>query len=161
MDNPSCLRKSILLCLTIPLVLLLPGQGAAFQSHPGPEGLYAHQLAHVFFIFAMGILAYWLQQNRLTVQAGWRLIQAACLLFILWNTVAMAGHYVEELIPRASLAGDPDWTQRIRLSANRWVPVFYVLKLDHLVSVPAMICLFLGIRRLYKDTIAQESRTDG
>jgi hypothetical protein len=34
--------------------------------------------------------------------------------------------------------------------------LYYALKLDHLVSVPAMICLFLGIRSLYKDALKEE-----
>ena len=61
---------------------LVPAAALAFQSHPAPEGLYAHQFAHVFFLIAMIFLAYWLEYNKLTLHRGWRLIQAACVLFI-------------------------------------------------------------------------------
>jgi hypothetical protein len=30
---------------------------------------------------------------------------------------------------------------------------YYFLKMDHLVCVPAILCLFLGIRNLYKQTL--------
>ncbi|MGO9568708.1 MAG: hypothetical protein ACLP5H_14320, partial [Desulfomonilaceae bacterium] len=57
------LTASIVFC-----TILSPGLAWAFQSHPAPEGLYAHQLAHVLFIVAMGILAYWLQVNNFVQQ---------------------------------------------------------------------------------------------
>jgi lipid-A-disaccharide synthase-like uncharacterized protein len=127
----------------------------AFQSHPAPEGLYVHQLAHVFFIVAMGILAYWLQVNRFVQQRGWRLIQMSCILFILWNIDTFFGHWVEERVAADAVIGEPDWTQRIILDSSM-TRLYYALKLDHLVSVPAIICLFLGIRSLYKYALKEE-----
>jgi hypothetical protein len=140
-------RNAILIALAT--LLAVPGSAWAFQSHPEPEGLYTHQIAHVFFIFAMAMLVYWLEQNRFTQERGWRLIQIACVLFVVWNIVAFAGHWVEEQIPPSAVVGEPDWTQRIDFSSHWLAPVYYMLKLDHVVSVPAMICLFLGIRSLY------------
>ncbi len=43
--------------LVVLLAVLSPGLAWSFQSHPASEGLYVHQLAHVFFMVAMGILA--------------------------------------------------------------------------------------------------------
>ncbi len=108
----------------------------------------------------MGFLAYWLEFNRLALQKGWRLIQTSCLLFILWNVAAFAGHWVEERIPREVFQGDPDWTQRIDLSISTLNYVYYFLKLDHLICVPAMICLFLGVRALYKEVVSKEPLAD-
>jgi len=140
--------------------LLIPVTGWAFQSHPAPEGLYAHQLAHVVFIGAMGLLIYWLEVNQFSRQKGWRLVQAACVLFILWNLVAFVGHWVEEQIPNHLVTGDPDWTQRLDVGTTPLAYVFFALKLDHLVCVPAMVCLFLGIRALYKQAIGKEHPSD-
>jgi len=131
----------------------------AFQSHPGPEGLYAHQLAHIFFILAMAFLAYWLQVNGFTLERGWRLIQVSCLLLILWNLVAFTGHWVEERISDAVISGGPDWTQRIVVDSV-WTGLYYGFKLDHLVQVPAMLCLALGIRSLYKQAAREEQSGD-
>jgi hypothetical protein len=129
--------------------LFSPELSWAFQSHPAPEGLYVHQLAHVLFGVAMGILAYWLQVNGFVRQKGWRLIQISCILFVLWNLNTFLGHWVEERVVADAVIGEPDWTQRIVLDSVM-TRLYYVLKLDHLVSVPAIICLLLGIRSLYK-----------
>jgi hypothetical protein len=140
--------------------LVSPGSAWSFQAHPAPEGLYAHQMAHLFFIIAMAMLAYWLQYNRFTTHRGWRLIQVSCILFLVWNLVAMTGHWVEEHIPREVLQGDPDWTQRIELGTKHLNWVYYFLKLDHLVSVPAIMCLFLGVRSLYREVVNEVPGSD-
>lgn len=132
-----------------------PEKAWAFQSHPAPEGLYVHQLAHVVFIIAMGFLMYWLEVNLFTRQRGWRYIQVSALFFILWNMVAMSGHFVEEMVPRELFVGDPDWSQRLIAGTTLWADLFYVLKLDHIVCVPAIVCLFLGVRTLYLDALRQ------
>jgi len=146
-------RTSFILALTC--LLCSPTAATAFQSHPAPEGLYVHQLAHWFFILAMAMLAYWLQVNGFTRERGWRLIQVSCVLLILWNLVAFAGHWVEEMISDAAISGEPDWTQRI-IVESVWAGLYYALKMDHLVQVPAMLCLLLGIRSLYKKAVEKE-----
>jgi hypothetical protein len=139
------------------VIALVPAAGWAFQSHPAPEGLYAHQLAHVIFIGAMGILIYWLEVNHFSRQKGWRLVQASCVLFILWNVVAIVGHWVEEQIPNHLVTGDPDWTQRLEVGTTPLAYAFFALKLDHLICVPAMVFLFLGIRAIYKQALGKET----
>ena len=141
--------------LVVLIVLFSPGITWAFQSHPAPEGLYAHQLAHVIFSVAMAILAYWLQVNSFVQQRGWRLIQISCILFVVWNLNTFFGHWVEEQVAADVIIGEPDWTQRIILDSTI-TRLYYALKLDHLISVPAMICLFLGIRYLYKYALKEE-----
>lgn len=137
--------------------LLLTEPAWAIQSHSAPEGLYVHQIAHFFFVVSMAFLAYWLAVNHLTSQKGWRYIQIAAILFLLWNIVAVAGHWVEEQVPRELFVGDPDWSQKLIQGTNIWANLFYVLKLDHLICVPAIVCLFLGIKSLYQDVLRQGS----
>jgi hypothetical protein len=150
-------RTSFVLILTY--LLCSPAVVNAFQSHPAPEGLYVHQLAHCFFVFAMGMLAYWLQINGLTREKGWRLIQLSCILLILWNLVAFTGHWVEEMISDSAVSGEPDWTQRIVVDSV-CTGLYYVLKLDHLVQVPAMLFLLLGVRSLYKRAASEAQGRD-
>lgn len=156
-EHSHCLFLILLVLLG---QLLAPDSAWSFQSHPAPEGLYAHQMAHIFFIIAMGMLAYWLEFNRFTLQRGWRLIQVSCIFFLIWNLVAIAGHWVEVQIPGEVLQGDPDWTQRIELGSNRLNWVYYFLKLDHLYCVPAIVCLFLGVRSLYLRVLDEEPKGD-
>jgi hypothetical protein len=127
----------------------------AIQSHPEPEGLYVHQSAHVFFVVSMAFLVYWLETEGFTRSRGWRYIQISACLFILWNIVALCGHYVEETVPRSLFKGDPDLSQRLIVGTNVWAMLFYILKLDHVVCVPAIVCLFLGIRRLHQDVSSE------
>jgi len=61
-----------------------PVLALATQGHGGIEGVYAHQLAHVFFIISMGGLIYWLKQRGLVRESGWRLIQLSAFFFLLW-----------------------------------------------------------------------------
>jgi len=133
----------------------------AIQSHPTPEGLYVHQIAHVCFIVSMAFLAYWLEINRFTAQKGWRYIQIAAILFLCWNIIAVSGHWVEERVPKELFVGEPDWSQRLVLGQNKWADVFYILKLDHLVSVPAIIFLFRGIKHLHRDILQDRKDCDG
>jgi hypothetical protein len=149
--------REIAATFVIGLTLCVPESVFAFQSHAGHEGLVGHQMAHVFFAGAMGILAYWLHANRFTDRKGWRLVQISCLLFILWNIGAIFGHWVEDRIPDASLIGEPDWTQRLSVDVE-WASAYYVLKMDHLLCVPAIICLFAGIRLLFRGALDEEGR---
>ncbi len=125
----------------------------AVQVHAAPEGLYAHQLSHVFFAFSMGLLVYWLRQRHLVEQPGWRLIQYAAILFVLWNLDSMLAHYLDgrsdlyAKIDEASLHG------KITLlkGPKELILVYYLSRMDHLLSTPAMAFLFLGLRQLLRD----------
>ena len=139
-------------------ICLDPVQAWALQSHGPPEGLYAHQLAHILFALSMAFLAYWLEVNHFTKEAGWRLIQFSCLLFFLWNLVAFSGHFVEVRIPPDLIEGHGiGWDQRLIAGGGSYGVFYYFLKMDHLVCVPAIFCLFLGIRNLYKRTSLKEA----
>jgi hypothetical protein len=140
---------------------LCPEPARALQSHGAPEGLITHQLAHVLFAVSMGVLAYWLSSNRFTRQRGWRLIQISCLLFLLWNLVAFSGHVVEGMLPPDLILGPKgSWNQRLITEHGLTAPAYYSLKLDHLVCVPAILCLFLGIRSLYLQTLKEARRQE-
>ena len=135
-----------LLCLATPAL--------ATQTHGEPEGLYAHQIAHVFFIISMGILEFWLRQRNLVREPGWKYIQLAAVLFILWNLNAMAVHFLDEQIQWLQVNRISMWQIQISTTGdNPALPLlYYILKLDHLLSVPAMICLYLGLKTLLRQS---------
>ena len=143
--------KLLLICL-VTVLLCRPSEAWALQAHGGVEGVYVHQMAHLFFAFSMGLLIYWLRRRRLVSLKGWRYIQYAALWFIAWNGDAFVGHWLEE---QSGLVE----SQRIgvmRISLNmasgfEWLgPLYYLVKLDHLLCVPAMVFLFLGLRWLLR-----------
>jgi len=138
----------------IAALVLASEPALATQSHSAPEGLYAHQLAHIFFIVSMGILIYRLRDRKLVQTAGWRYIQYAALFFILWNLDAFSVHLLEEQIAVIDVRRIDPWkisiTAANHSTALTWF--YYAVKLDHLLCVPALLLLYFGLRRLLKET---------
>ena len=142
-------------------MLVLPGTALATQGHAGIEGVWVHQFAHLFFLFSMLLLIYWLRQAGLVKLPGWRYIQYAALFFILWNLDAFFVHLLEEQLAVIDIERIGLW--EIRLSAapqsKPLVWLYYAAKLDHLLCVPALLFLYFGLRRLLKDTERTSSGT--
>jgi hypothetical protein len=133
-----------------------PRTAWALQTHPAPEGLYAHQLAHLFFIATLAIFTYWLQTTGLVRQRGWRLIQLSCFMFILWNLDTFTVHWVEHTMTRDMFIDTGlDWSGRLVLTGGWRSWVYYFGKFDHLLCVPAMLFLVFGLRNLYRQAGAE------
>lgn len=130
---------------------LLPVPAHATQTHGGAEGLVVHQFAHLFFIFSMGLLIYWLRKRRLVSHKGWRYIQYAALFFIFWNLDAFFSHWLLEQSNILTVETTQGRQFRISTASGlQWLgTIYYLTKLDHLLCVPAMLFLLLGLRRLY------------
>ena len=135
-------------------ILVYAEPALATQAHSAPEGLYAHQLAHIFFISSMGVLIYWLRERRLIKAVGWRYIQYAALFFILWNIDAFFVHFLEEQQNLINLQQIDHWHLQLTAvnGSKTLVWLYYAAKLDHLLCVPALLFLYFGLRRLLKET---------
>jgi hypothetical protein len=133
----------------------------ATQGHGQPEGLYAHQMAHLFFIVSMGVLIYWLRDRQLVHISGWRYIQFAALFFILWNVNAYTVHYLEEQLDLLQITRRGPWQLEVQAPDGfKWLAVlYYAAKLDHLLCVPAMVFMYLGLKRLLHENSATAGRT--
>lgn len=129
----------------------------ATQVHGGIEGVVVHQMAHIVFVGAMALLIYWLRQHGLVVNKGWRLIQHAAFFFILWNINAFFVHLIEEQVDILDIAQIGPWQLRLHTQpAFEWSAWFYyMVKLDHLLCVPAMICLYNGLKRLLEAPVSE------
>jgi hypothetical protein len=150
MQLPRYLHKTGL----IGLILLSAEPALATQAHNAPEGLYAHQLAHIFFIVSMGVLIYWLRERRLVRSVGWRHIQYAALFFILWNLDAFFVHLLDEQLAVIDIRRISLWDIHITAASQSktLIWLYYAAKLDHLLCVPALLFLYFGLRRLLKET---------
>ncbi|MGD8366761.1 MAG: hypothetical protein PVG78_03885 [Desulfobacterales bacterium] len=143
-------RLSPFLCLAG--VLAAPARVLATQAHAAPEGIIGHQIAHVVFIVSMAILIYWLRERRLVEQPGWKYIQYAALFFILWNLDAFFAHLIDEQLLLVKVEKIDFWRRRI-VAKNGFEgieSIYYLLKMDHLLCVPAMLFLYMGLRRLLR-----------
>ena len=134
------------------VILALPHVSWATQIHDRPEGLFAHQMAHIFFMTSMIFLVYWLRKNRFVEQKGWRLIQYSGILFALWNIDAMLVHWIDDHLDISVFIGSQaDWSRKLIIKDHLELIVYYVGKMDHLLCVPAIFLLYLGIKRLHED----------
>jgi hypothetical protein len=152
-ENPMqifrCIR-ALVLCLSLFSQVIL-GEGVAFalQVHPEPEGLYSHQIAHLFFILSMAIFIFWLRKRGLVAESGWRLIQWGCFMFIVWNVGAFIGHAMEARMPEESFVGK-GWSRSLVLDTVTSPAIYLFLKMDHLTCVPAIVLLYLGLKSIYR-----------
>jgi hypothetical protein len=140
-----------------------PVPAHATQAHGGIEGVVVHQMAHIVFVGAMALLIYWLRQHRLVLHPGWRRIQYAAIFFLLWNANAFIVHFLEEQVDILDLAQIGPWRLRILAQpAFEWAAwLYYVVKLDHLLCVPAMVCLYGGLKRLLETPSQGTQEGDG
>ena len=153
-------NSTIFILSSLAWTLLIPGNALATQGHGGIEGVYAHQFAHLFFIISMGILIYWLRERKLVQETGWRLIQYSALFFILWNIDTILVHALDDQFRIIQTRGVGTWQIQITDAySHNFIKLFYyVAKLDHLLCVPALVLLYLGLKRL-KETSAGDSKT--
>ena len=142
------------------LFLLLPDPAAATQGHGGIEGVYVHQMAHLFFVLSLCVLIYSLRTRKLIEEEGWRLIQYSALFFILWNADTVLVHALDDQLRIIEVARIGTWqiqiTDSFGHSGLRWL--YYVAKLDHLLCVPALFFLYLGLKSLLKKNISTKTR---
>jgi len=149
-----------LLCRLMPVLAMISftaDNALATQGHGHPAGLYAHQMAHVFFMFSMGLLIFWLRHRGLIRSAGWRYIQYASLFFILWNADAFLVHFIEEQSTALDITRLSTWKISLKAPPEmQWLGyVYYVTKLDHLLCVPALLFLYIGLKRLLRESFDQ------
>jgi hypothetical protein len=131
----------------------------ATQTHGQPEGLYVHQMAHIFFIISMGTLEFWLRQRNLIKEKGWKYIQLSAVLFILWNINAACVHFLDEHLDILGITKIDLWHIQIQsIQGQESIAVlYYMLKLDHLLCVPAMFFLYYGLKTILKGNAAADS----
>jgi hypothetical protein len=134
-------------------LVLMPGPALAIQLHLTSEGIITHQMGHLFFLVSMVALIFTLSGKGLDKQKGWRLIQYSAFFFILWNLDAVLGHFLDNQIHVVKIENLSFSRMRMEVhndsSALYWV--YYALKLDHLLAVPAMLLFFRGLSALVKE----------
>jgi len=152
-------RKYTLLGGVAASLLLTADTVLATQTHGQPEGLYVHQMAHIFFIISMGSLDFWLRQRNLIREKGWKYIQLSAVFFILWNINAATVHFMDEHLSILGITKIDLWHIQIETIASQksLALLYYVLKLDHLLCVPAMFFMYYGLKIILKN----DSRTAG
>lgn len=153
--NPYNIRWFLKFISTMAIagLILLPIEVSATQIHASAEGIITHQAGHFFFLFSMVALIFTITGKGLNNQKGWRLIQYAAFFFILWNLDAITTHFFDNQIHAVKIENIS--LTKMKIVTNKNSPLlawfYYVLKLDHLLCVPAMLLLYHGLSRLVND----------
>ncbi len=153
------IRLTVFFCLGW---CIAPDNLFAIQAHGGNEGVVVHQLSHVFFLVSMGTFIYWLREGRISDHTGWRLIIWFALLMGLWNLDVILMHFLDEQSRWIEINTDSPWTVTITgKTGSPLLPIVYYLgKLDHLICVPAMFFLYLGLKRI-RDSLESSGKDKG
>lgn len=128
----------------------------ALQAHAGPEGLYVHQGAHIFLAFSLLVFALNIQRSALVRQKAWRLLARGAILFILWNIWAFVGHLSPFALPESSFIMEPGQITPSLLVTSWHEVLYYLLKMDHLLCVPALLFFYAGLRLLLQEFTDQK-----
>jgi hypothetical protein len=149
-------RQRILTLIPVALaagLILFPANGYTTQLHADSEGIITHQIGHLFFLFSMVVLIFTITGKGLNKEKGWRLIQYSAFFFILWNLDAVAAHFFDNQIQAVKIENISLTTMRIVTGSNSSIlaGVYYMLKLDHLLCVPAMFFLYRGLSGLVNE----------
>jgi len=138
---------STLFCL---LSALVPDEIFAIQAHGGNEGIVVHQMGHIFFFVSMGAFVYWLREGRILGHAGWKYIMMFALFMGTWNLDVLLMHYLDEQGRLIEVTKTGSWSVMIKNVTGSDVlsMVYYLGKLDHLLCVPALFFLYMGLKRI-------------
>jgi len=143
----KCRGAKIGLAMVLSWLFFLPPDVFATQLHAASEGIITHQVGHLFFLFSMVALIFTITGKALDTQKGWRLIQYSAIFFILWNLDAIAAHFFDNQIQVVKIENIS--LGQIRVVARNGSPVlawiYYGLKLDHLLCVPALLFFYRGL----------------
>lgn len=147
-------RMSLFLLLLV--LTVFPGNAWAVQGHGAPEGLYVHQLAHVFYAAALCYLIWDVRRSAFRSR-GWRFLQVFCVLMILWNMVAFTGHILAAYVNSADYVSDTGYLDARLQGPFTGVKLWYYFsRLDHLFSVPSLFFLYLSMRAIYHSRCEEE-----
>ncbi len=130
------------------LVAVIPTSAHAIQTHAAPEGLYVHQIGHILFAIAMLGFALRIRRSSLIKEKSWHLMSTGAVLFALWNGWAFLGHIMDRLIPLAHFSRGSAGLKSILDVQSPIDVLYYIFKMDHLLCVPALVFIYLALRRM-------------
>ncbi|MCD6388936.1 MAG: hypothetical protein J7L69_05955 [Desulfobulbaceae bacterium] len=138
------------------LLLGLSGVSQAFQAHGAPEGLYVHQMSHVLFGGGLAYLYWHTRRTAALTSKGWRYLRSYCVLLILWNILAFTGHAIETTLSPDDFMKSGSWGAVMLEPFTLSKIVFYIVKMDHLLCVPAAFFLLISLRTFYLEHKGEE-----
>lgn len=153
MDKQMKAMPSLQATLSVFIMWIVPRTAQAIQLHNEAEGIIVHQAGHAIFLLSMLTLIFSISGKGLSGEKGWRLIQYSAVVFILWNLDTLLAHFIDNQINAVHVEMLSLWEMKITaLDDNQYLAgLYYLLKLDHLLVVPAIFLFYLGLSNLLKE----------
>jgi len=149
-------RIAVPLILALLIGLLAPPSALAIQTHGPLEGLVVHQIGHFLYGLAMLGFSLRIRRSHLSRRPSWRLMAAGSLLLALWNGWAFVAHILNRTVPADHFLVSP---AGVRTGLEISTPVdalFYLFKMDHLLSVPALVLIYLALSAMNRDLTSRK-----
>lgn len=129
------------------LSLLIPSNALAFVPH-AYEGIYIHQMGHIFFIISCLFIIWVIKHHHLRDKKGWRYIYISQIFFVLWNIDTFVGHITEYWIESSQIIGGIEgWDYFMRkISIEGKEYLYYITKYEHFLIILAMFFFVRGLR---------------
>jgi hypothetical protein len=124
----------------------------AFISHWDPkEAFFIRQFSYLFWALAMLFFFYELKQVKLQQHRGFRLLAGASVFFALWNFDCFIGQFIALYLDTAvTSGGTKSFPSDLKMAeVSHWV--YYFIKMDHLLLVPAFFLFYRGIKAFVQD----------
>ncbi|MEW6290066.1 MAG: hypothetical protein AB1545_09450 [Thermodesulfobacteriota bacterium] len=137
------------------LYLLQTADAWALQSHGEPEGLYVHQMAHVLFMGALAYLYWHTRRTTSLTSKGWRYLRLFCFLLFFWNLMAFTGHEFSVRLSPDDLIDIGTWREQLAPPIGLFKIIYFIVKMDHFLNVPALLALFISLRTFYLEAKAE------
>lgn len=148
-------KRHLFHLLLAPLLTIIPMDAWALQSHSAPEGLYVHQMAHILFTGAL-IYLYWHTRRTPELKGrGWKYLQIFCIVFACWNLLAFIGHEALKSLTELDFLHKNTWREHLAGPITGLKFAYFITKMDHLLYVPALAALVMGLRVFYLDAIEE------
>jgi hypothetical protein len=130
----------------------------ALQSHPPPEGIYVHQMAHILFMGALAYL-YWHTRRTPAIESnGWKYLQIFCIILFLWNLMAFTGHEIARYLPPTDIIDRNSLQEQIAAPITFIKALYYFTRMDHFLNVPALLALVISLRTFYLEVRKEVER---
>ncbi len=82
-------------------------------------------------------------------------------LFALWNGWAFLGHILDRLIPQTDFSTGPAGLQSVLDIHTPIDGLYYIFKMDHLLCVPALLFIYLSLKRMTRKAGAPTGEEEG
>jgi hypothetical protein len=141
------MRKTLALALNI--LILFPDTSYSIQAHGGSEGIVVHQLGHIFFLFSLLALGYWLKSKWALEGKSKLYLRLSCLFLVLWNFDVIIMHFLDEQSGLINVSRNA-FDIYIKSPANSHILeyLYYFGKMDHILCVPALFFLYKGLKSI-------------